>query len=126
MTVPLIGQGHDLALGALSPFVIEPQISEGVHTAQRDVAADGSVHTQGLFCTLVWPVIDGVDDLTALLTQLGLEQESDLRTAVTAYLPTTRRNWHLYNAWALAPSVIRYAFWPSDLRIVLTRLVEIG
>ena len=122
MTIPLIGLGHGLTLEQLSPFVVEPQISEGVHHAQRDVASDHTIHQQGVFCVLLWPVIDGVDDLDALLTQMGLEGDSDLRAAVTAYLPTTRSKWHLYQGYANMPQSLTYAFWPSGLRIMLNQL----
>jgi hypothetical protein len=126
MTVPLIGTGHGLALDALSPFIVDPQCPDGVQFAQRDYSADGTIHEQGAFCVLIWPVIDGVEDLDALLTQMGLEEDADQRAAVTAYLPTKRRKWHLYNAYANIPPTINYALWPSNLRVMLNALTQIG
>jgi hypothetical protein len=126
MTEPLIGIGHGLELADLVPFIIEPAISEGVANAQRDFSGDGTIHERGSHCVLLWPVIDGVEDLTALLAQIGLDDDADLRTAVTAYLPTKRRNWHLYNAWALMPQTLNYAFWPQNLRVMLNGVVQIG
>lgn len=123
MTVPLIGLGHDLELGDLVPFVVEPNIPEGVTFAQRDLSADGTVHEFGLHCVLTWAVIDGVDDLDALLTQMGLEDDADQRAAVTAYLPTRRSIWHVYNAYAIFPQTLTYAFFPTGLRIMLNRIV---
>jgi len=126
MTIPLIGIGHGLDISVLFPFVVEPAIPDGVQFAQRDFGADLTVHDRGAFCVLLWPVIDGVDDLDALLTQMGLEDDSDQRQAVTAYLPTKRRKWHVYNAWAIFPQTLSYALWPANLRIVLNSLTSIG
>lgn len=125
MTEPLIGIGHGLALIDLVPFIIEPAISEGVANAQRDFAGDGTVHERGSHCVLLWPVIDGVEDLTALLAQMGLDEDDDLRTAVTAYLPTKRRNWHRFNGYAIMPQTLTYAFWPSNLRVVINALTAL-
>lgn len=122
----MIGLGHGLTIEQLSPFYVEPAIPEGVAYAQRDIAADGTVHEQGAFCVLTWPVIDGVEDMDTILTQLGLEDDADLRAAVTAYLPTKRRKWHLYQGYAYIPQAINYALWPSNLRIMLNRLEQIG
>lgn len=126
MPEPLIGIGWGLTLAALVPFVVEPAIPEGVGYAQRDFAADGTIHEQGAFCVLQWPVIDGVDDLDALLTQMGLENDADQRSSVTAYLPTKRSKWHVYNAYATMPQTLTYSLWPSDLRILLNGLVQTG
>lgn len=123
MTVPLLGIGHGLTLAQLVPFVVEPDIPEGVTYAQRDFAADGTVHLQGLHCVLEWAVFDGVDDLDATLAQLGLDEDTDTRSAVTVYLPTTRQKWHVYNGWAVAPSTIRYALWPQGVRVMLNGLI---
>lgn len=123
MTIPLIGLGHGLELGALVPFVVEPNIPEGVTYGQRDHAADGTVHEQGAFCVLNWAVIDGVDDLDALLTQMGLEDDSDQRAAITAYLPTRRAKWHVYEGYAIFPQTLTYALWPQNLRVMVNRLV---
>lgn len=126
MTVPLVGIGHNVALLSLVEFIVEPQISEGVQFAQRDVASDRAIHERGAFCVLLWPVIDGVDDLDALLTQMGLEDDTDERTAITAYLPTKRRKWHRYNAYANFPQTLTYALWPSNLRILLNDLIQLA
>lgn len=123
MTVPLIGLGSGLALGALVPFVVEPNIPDGVAYAQRDFGGDLTVHEQGAFCVLQWAVIDGVDDLDALLTQLGLEEDTDQRAAITAYLPTKRRIWHVYDGWAIMPQTLTYQFFPTNLRVMLNALV---
>lgn len=123
MTVPLVGVGHDLVLAALVPFVVEPQTGNGVSYAQRDFGADGSIHETGLFCPLLWPVIEDDTQLIDLLTQLGLEEDGDQRAAVSVYLPTKRRIWHVYNAWALAPAVLPFGLWTQNLRIMLNKLV---
>jgi hypothetical protein len=123
MPVPLVGIGHGLTLSALVPFVVEPNIPDGVMYAQRDFAADGTVYDQGLFCVLNWAVIDGVDDLDALLTQMGLEDDADQRAAITAYLPTRRAKWHVYDCWAIMPSTLTYQFNPANLRVMLNRLL---
>jgi hypothetical protein len=126
MSVPLVGIGHGLTLGQLVPFVVEPAIPEGVSYAQRDIVGDLTVHEQGLFCVLTWAVIDGVDGLEgldALLTQMGLEEDTDQRASITAYLPTRRQKWHVYNAYALFPQTLTYAFFPTGLRIMLNGLI---
>lgn len=124
MTIPLIGLGWGLTIDQLEPFVVEPAIPEGVRFAQRDLSADGTIHERGAFCVLRWAVIDGADELDDLLTQLGLEEDSDQRAAVTAYLPTTRRKWALWEGYAIMPASVNYAFFPSNLTIMLNRLVR--
>lgn len=126
MTQALIGIGHGLTLGELAPFLIDPQISEGVAHAQRDYAGDQTIHERGAFCVLLWPVIDGEEDLDTLLAQMGLDDDDDLRTAVTAYLPTKRRKWHLYNAYANMPQTLNFALWPTNLRVIFNDVQQIG
>ena len=123
MTTPLIGIGHGLTLAQLSPFVVEPDIPLGVTYAQRDNAADGSIHLQGLHCRLRWPVIDGLDDLHATLAQVGLEEDTDTRAAVTVYLPTKRGHWHVYDAWANDPVDITFALWVQGVEVMLNGLI---
>ena len=123
MTVPLVGIGHDLALGSLVAFAVDPQTGNGVQYAQRDVGADGAIFERGAFCPLLWPLLETEADLIAVLTQLGLEEDSDQRAAVSVYLPTRRRIWHVYNAWAIFPATVSFAFWPQNLRIMLNQLV---
>lgn len=124
MTVPLIGLGHGLTLGQLAEFVVEPAIPDGVQFAQRDRGSDLTIHEQGAFCVLQWAVIDGLDDLETLLTQIGLEEDADQRAAVTAYLPTRRHYiWHVYNAYASFPATLTYQFNPSGLAVILDSLV---
>lgn len=122
MTVPLIGIGHGLTIGQLAPFIVEPAIPLGVTYAQRDAAADGSIHLQGLHCRLQWPVMEGIDDLQATLAQMGLEEDTDTRAAVTVYLPTKRGYWHVYDAWANEPVDITFALWVQGVEVMLNRL----
>lgn len=125
MTVPLIGLGHGLSLGQLVEFVVEPDIpGGGVHYAQRDFAADGTIHEQGTFCPLLWPLLEDEDQLEELLAQMGLEGENDQRAAVTIYLPTRRPYiWHVYNGYANFPPNITFQFWPQNLRVMLNGLI---
>ena len=124
MTSPLVGIGHGLALGSLVPFVVEPQTGNGVQYAQRDVGADGTIHERGLHAVLLWPLLETEADLIAVLTQLGLEEDSDQRAAVSVYLPTRRRIFHVYNAWAIFPATVPFAYFPQSLRIMLNRLIQ--
>lgn len=129
MTVPLIGLGSNLALAALVPFVVEPHIPDGVVYAQRDYGLDLTIHERGAFCLAIWGVVDGIEGdegLDALLTQMGLEDDSDQRSAVTVYLPTKRGKWHRYNGYAVIPQTIRYFLWPTDLQIMFNNLVQLG
>ena len=123
MTIPLIGIGHGLTLAQLVEFVVEPQTGNGVQYAQRDRASDGTIHEQGAFCPLLWPLVEDEDQLEELLAQMGLEGENDQRTAVTVYLHTRRPYiWHVYNAYANFPPNLTVSFWPQDLRIMLNGL----
>lgn len=125
MTVPLIGLGLGLDLVDLAEFIVEPAIPEGVHAAQRDLGADLTLHEQGLYCVLQWAVIDGMDDLDALLAQLGWATSTPTRTAITAYLPDWRQQFHRYQGYAIPPLSISYALWPADLRCVLNQLTRL-
>lgn len=122
---PLIGLGHDLALGALVPFVVEPQCPEGMVNAQRDFASDRSLYEIGLHGICLWPVIDGREYLHALLTQMGIHFSGQLRQAVTVYLPAWDHSYHRWNAYANRPRTINYAFFPTNLRVVFDSAILI-
>lgn len=123
---PLIGLGHDLALGALAEFVVEPQCPEGMVNAQRDVASDRSLYEVGLHGICLWPVIDGREELHALLEQMGIDFSGQLRRAVTVYLPAWDHSFHRYNAYVNRPRTINYAFFPTSLRVVFDSAILIG
>lgn len=123
MPVPLVGIGHGLTLAQLTEFIVEPAIPQGVTYAQRDGAADGSIHLRGQHCRLQWPVMESLEDLQATLAQLGLEEDTDTRAAVTVYLPTKRGYWHVYDAWANDPVDITYALWVQGVEVMLNGLV---
>lgn len=125
MTVPLIGIGHDLTLEQLSEFIVEPNCPDGVHNAQRDIASDRSRFEAGLHAICIWDVIDGIDDLQALLAQMGIHSGGFLRQAVTVYLPVFDGAFHRYNGYANRPQMIRYAFFPVDLRVVFDDMTQI-
>lgn len=126
MTEPLIATGLALTIDDLSPFLVEPAIPDGVHNAQRDFSADMSVWDQGLHCVLLWPVIDGAEDLRTLLAQMGIHAAGGfLRQGVTAYLPDGDQEYHLYSGYAVRPRVISYQFFPTNLRVVINNMTRL-
>ena len=124
MSIPLIGIGSGLALEALTPFVVEPAIPEGVQAAQRDYGLDLTVFEQNSFCVLQWAVVDGEEEMQAIFAQMALN--SFLRQAVTAYLPDWQQVWHIYNGFAIRPARTTYQFFPINLRVMINSLEIIG
>jgi len=120
----LVKVGHSNPLEDLVVVAPQPRSPEGVQYAQRDVAADGTIHEQGLFIPLLWSSISTATAYQALLTQLGLA--SAQRAAITLYAPDFQRNWYRWNGYAIRPQVSTYATFYRDIRIMVNRLVQVG
>jgi hypothetical protein len=116
----LVAQGHDVALIDLDPIVPQPRSTSGVQSAQRDIAADGSVFEQGLFLSLEWSSLANAAAYQTLLGQLGLDNA--LRNAITIYAPDFEREWRRYNGYALRPQTHNYATFLRGVRIIVNRL----
>jgi hypothetical protein len=120
----LMADGHDVALGSLAAIVPQPRSTAGVQSAQRDLAADGSVFETGLFIVLEWTSLGSVAEYQTLLGQLGLD--SALRNAITLYAPDFERATHRYNGWAIRPRATNYSYFPRDVLVIVRDLVQLG
>lgn len=96
----LIGEGHDVLLASLVPFLQEPK-NNLVAPVQRDYGAGPAIHDQGLYLNLVWDFIESEALYQLILEQMGLDSADTAEVTVWARSP--RLVWTRYNAVAFLP-----------------------
>lgn len=107
----------------LNEFDPQPASPDGVIAAVREFGGDGSLHEQGLHCTLRWDVLDGIEEYR--LTLAGLDLESFLRRQVTLRLPDFEGYFHRYNGYVIRPTSPNYQFFPTNITVVANRLTRL-
>lgn len=122
----LIAPGHDVALGSLQPFNIEPS-GEAVTPAERKYGLSGKVHDYGLCLALHWNYFEESTDYYTMLELVGLESVDSC--PVTVYARNKRYAFVRWNGIAQLPVPGEDAklsnFFIRDINLYITHMVEL-
>lgn len=115
--------GHDEDLVDLVRLQPQPT-STGVQVTRRVASGDGTIHDQGLYLELIWPMRESESDYLALLTAFGLHNQAT--AAVTVHARDQRWQYRRYNGLAVLPEMGAGARWanyfPRNITILIRNL----
>jgi hypothetical protein len=120
-----VAVGHDQPL--IDLVRIQPQpFSDGVQVTRRTSSGNGTVHDQGLYLELVWPLFETDEQYRGVLGLFGLNA-AQVRD-VTVFVRDDRWLYGRFNGLAVRPQMgvdARWRYFPTAITIRVRNLKEL-